>query len=282
MTAESRDAELGPVAAEIVAHYESADEAGRLDTGLGRLERERTRRLVERFMSPPPGVVLDVGGGAGVHAIWLAGLGYEVHLSDPVARHVEQAKENAAESGSPLASAVVGHAGDLDHGDGTADAVLAFGPLYHLPDPADRSRALQEAARVLRAGGWFFGAAISRFTSLVNALREGLLDDTTFLSIVDGDLDTGHHRNPSPDRDFFTTAYVHRPDELATEVGAAGFDDVQIIAVEGVAWAVDDFDARWADRRSRDELLRLVERTETEPALLGASTHLLAVGRKPQ
>lgn len=33
-------------------------------------------------------MVLDVGGAAGAYALWLAGLGYSVHLRDPVSRLV--------------------------------------------------------------------------------------------------------------------------------------------------------------------------------------------------
>jgi len=36
---------------------------------------------------------VDVGGGAGIHAIPLAQRGYEVHLVDPVPLHVEQAAD---------------------------------------------------------------------------------------------------------------------------------------------------------------------------------------------
>jgi hypothetical protein len=38
----------------------------------GVLERVRTQELLARFLPPPPARVLDVGGGTGVHAEWLA------------------------------------------------------------------------------------------------------------------------------------------------------------------------------------------------------------------
>ena len=55
-----------------------------------------------------------------------------------------------------------------------------------------------------------------------------------------------------------------------------------MLAVEGVGWVVNDFEALWADAASRELLLQLIEWTESVPALMGASTHLLAVGRKPR
>ena len=55
---------------------------------------------------PPPRVVLDVGGGPGRYACWLAVGGYDVHLVDPVPRHVEQAlAASAAQPDHLLASA---------------------------------------------------------------------------------------------------------------------------------------------------------------------------------
>ena len=76
--------------------------------------------------------MLDVGGGPGVYAVWLAGLGYEVALLDPVELHVTQARA------AGVARAEVGDARALPFADGSADAVLLLGPLYHLHEADDR------------------------------------------------------------------------------------------------------------------------------------------------
>lgn len=60
----------------------------------GRLELLRTRELARRALAglgSPAARVLDVGGGTGVHAAWLARDGHEVHVVDVVPRHVEAA-----------------------------------------------------------------------------------------------------------------------------------------------------------------------------------------------
>lgn len=82
---------FGDVPPEVVAYYEGADEQSRLTGGLGLVEFDRTRRLVERCLSSPPCVVVDAGCGGGAYGLWLAELGYEVHVSDPVAGHVDAA-----------------------------------------------------------------------------------------------------------------------------------------------------------------------------------------------
>jgi len=150
------------------------------------------------------------GGGPGVYAEWLAGLGYRVHLLDPVARHVEEALAHAS------FTAALGDARHLEAGNASYDAVLLMGPLYHLTERADRLRALGEARRVVVPGGRVIAVGISRFASLLDGLRSGWLNDARFRAMVDHDLATGQHRNPAPDEhpEWFTTAYLHHPFEL--------------------------------------------------------------------
>lgn len=93
----------------------------------------RTLELLERFIPAPPAVVLDVRGGAGVYALTLAQRGYEVHLLDPIALHVEQARAaSAQQADAPLAALEQADARALPRPDGVADAVLLLGP----PAPA--------------------------------------------------------------------------------------------------------------------------------------------------
>jgi ubiquinone/menaquinone biosynthesis C-methylase UbiE len=261
---------------DIAAHYAEVPERQRL--GPLNLERVRTWELLGRHLPPPPAVVLDVGGAAGVYALPLAALGHQVHLVDPVAVHVEQAQHASGQQPqTPLASAAVGDARRLEWPDASVDAVLLLGPLYHLTDRADRVRALAEARRVLRPGGVLAAAAISRFASTCDGLLRGYLDEPGFEAIVEGDLRDGQHRNPTGRPEWFTTAYFHLPDELAGEVAEAGLRLQAVVAVEGPAWLLPDIAKRLADPARRERVLRAIRRVETEPSLLGASAHLLAV-----
>src|SRR4029453_15161994 len=91
-------------------------------------------------------------------------------------------------------------------GDGSYDAVLLLGPLYHLPERDDRLRALREARRVVKPGGPVVVAAISRFASLLDGLRTGALSDDGVRRYVDLVLETGGHLNPGQKPEYFTTA----------------------------------------------------------------------------
>jgi SAM-dependent methyltransferase len=266
---------------EILGYYALGLEQGRLDADYFPLERARTQELVLRHLAPPPGVVLDVGGAAGAYSFWLADAGYEVHLVDPVPLHVEQALATSnARSSRRLASAQVADARSLPFADTSADAVLLLGPLYHLTELEDRLRALGEALRVLRPGGFVFAAAISRFASFVDGLRGPLFEDPAFASVVEGDLAHGQHRNETGNPRYFTTAFFHHPAELAEEVAGAGLTLVDLFALEGPGATTPDFARRWADPADRERLLALLRTVETEPTLLGASPHMLAVARR--
>jgi SAM-dependent methyltransferase len=265
----------------ITDYYERAPEESRLEQGAFQLEEARTRELIQRFAPPPPATVVDVGGAAGAYALWLAEAGYAVHLLDPVARLVAEAERRSAAAGLPLASCRVGDARALDLPAETADVVLLLGPLYHLTDPGDRAQALQEAARVLRPGGRLFAAAISRWASALDGLARDLLQDPRFGLIVEQDLRDGQHRNPTERLDYFTTAYFHRPDELAAEVRAAGLALDGVYGLEGPGWILPDVAERMADPERRETLLRVARTLEMVPFVLGSSAHLLAVAQRP-
>jgi len=277
MSDSSRDAE------EIAAYYARGLERDRLASGLGALELARTQALLARYLPPPPATVADIGGGPGRYAVWLAERGYRVHLVDPVPLHVDQARAAAAaRPGAALASAELGDGRALRFSDASVDAVLLLGPLYHLPERADRLRALGEARRVCRPGGVVIAAAISRYASTLDGLRSGYLEDPAFAAVAAGDLEDGRHRNPTGDPAYFTVAYFHRPQDLAAECSAAGLTHEATLAVEGAGWLLPDLDARLADEQRRAVLLTALSRLETEPALLGVSAHLLAVARRNQ
>jgi ubiquinone/menaquinone biosynthesis C-methylase UbiE len=270
--------DLDPTIAE---YYHRAPEEHRLEQGPFLLEELRTRELIERHAQPPPATVLDVGGAAGVYALWLADAGYTVHLVEPVPRLIAEAQRRSAARPRPLASCRVGEARALDFPAQTADMVLLLGPLYHLTEAADRARALSEARRVLKPGGQLFAAAISRWASALDGLSRDLFQDPRFAAIVEQDVREGQHRNPTERLDYFTTAYFHRPDELRAEVLGAGLILDGLYGLEGPGWLLSDVTARLADPRRRADLLRVARLLESEPTVLGVSAHLLVVARTP-
>jgi len=263
------------------SYYEGFDEEHRLLQGIGQLEFARSKEIIQRYIGPPPGVVYDVGGAAGIYACWLAEMGYEVHLIDPVPFHVARAEQTSEKQPSfPIKSYRVGDARHLDFSDESADVILFLGPMYHLTEKKERIRALRETFRVLKEDGFLFVAGISRFASVCDGLVSRFLDDPQFMRIVKQDLLNGRHRNPTDHPHYFTTAHFHHPDDLKREIEEAGFLCEKVLPVESLGGLLQDFEMRWEDPEQRAQLLEAIRWVEDEPSLLGATQHLLAVARK--
>src|SRR5262249_32260274 len=150
----------------IEAHYELDVERPRLARD-SKLEWVRTQELLARYLPAPPATILDVGGGPGVYAGWLADRGYAVRLVDPVARHVAEPEDLSRSQPRRPFAAALGDARRLDEPDAAYDAVLLMGPLYHLVERPERLLAAREARRVVRPGGVVVAVGISRFASLL-------------------------------------------------------------------------------------------------------------------
>lgn len=266
--------------AEVDAYYATFAEETRLGIGAFQLEFERTKEILLRHLPPPPATIVDVGGAAGAYSLWLASIGYAVHLVDASPRLVEEARRRSLAAASPIASVAVADARRLPQEDETADAVLVMGPLYHLTSERDRVAALEEAFRVLRTPGFVAVAAISRYASALDGLAGGASLDPAFVAIRDRGLRDGQHRNVTGNLSYFTTAYFHRPDDLAAELRADGFETCRVVGVEGPGWLLSDFDARWRDAAGRDVILDTARLLEAEPAVVGVSAHLLGLGWK--
>ncbi len=265
----------------LLAHYATGYEDARLEVGAGRLERARTQEVLTRVLPAAPAELADIGGGTGVYAAWLASKGYSVELLDVVPLHIQEARRRFEREGLEGARAEVGDARNLPYVPESQDAALLLGPLYHLPARGDRLAALREARRVLRPGGRVVVAAISRFASLLDGFSQGFVRDPVFVEIVERDLASGRHENPSDRAEYFTTAYFHHPDELGAELEEAEFQQVEVLAVEGpFAW-LQNFDEVWSNDELRGRMLAFLRLVEREESLLGSSAHLLAVATKP-
>lgn len=259
------------------AYYERGEEVDRLAEPVGRVEFLRTTEVLSEHLPLAPAVVADVGGGPGRYALWLAGLGYDVHHRDLVPLHVEQLRN--ADGGGRVDSAVA-DARALDLADASVDTVLLLGPLYHLPGRADRVQALAEARRVARPGALVVAAVISRWAPrLHGVLTQQLyrehpqIRELVDVAEVDGLLP------PLFPGSF--TGNTHRPDDLREEVAAAGLVLEDLVGVEGMAFAVADLGERLAEPVDREVVLEAARAVQRVPELLGLSPHLLAVARVP-
>ena len=261
----------------MIRHYANIREEDRISAGLGQLELARSKEVLRRYLPATPGRIVDIGGATGIHACWLADLGHRVWIIDITPRHVDEANAKLSVKGI---QAEVGDARDLPYPDATFDAALLFGPLYHLAGEQDRMMAWREAVRVVRPGGLVAAAAVNRFASLFDGLARQFLFDPEFAAIARDDLASGQHRNPGERPHWWTTAFLHHPDQLRSEAEGAGLAVQALVGLEGLAGYLPQLGQRWENPVDREVILWAARAIESEPTLLGLSAHLLLIAEK--
>ena len=266
---------------EIEEHYNLIEEEGRLSSGLGLLEKERTQEIINRYLDKKNALILDVGGAAGVYSFWLASQGHKVHLVDASPKHVEQARKIEKTSNLKLESITVGDSRNLNQfDDESVDTVLLLGPLYHLVKKEDRLKTLHECFRVLKKNGKLFSAGINRYASLYDGLFRGLMDDAEFMKILKQDLQNGRHTNPSGHPEYFTTAIFQLPGEMEEEIKHSDFIYVRSLPVEGPLWFVKSFEERWNNAEEKKKMLDILTSIENESFSLVLTQHYLIISWK--
>ena len=134
-------------------------------------EKHITVRMMDRYIQPGD-TILDIGGGPGHYSVHYARQGHTVTLLDLSDENVRFAKKKARQYGVKI-TALQGDATDLSgFPDNSFDTVFLMGPLYHLMNEENRIRALQEARRVLKPGGYLFSSFILMFGGVIYGLRE--------------------------------------------------------------------------------------------------------------
>lgn len=113
--------------------------------------------LALRARAAPPRILVDLGAGDGtlLYALDRAGLlGDEAVAVDLSAERVA-----LAETVSPVVRGLVADATAVPLADGTADAVVLSQLIEHVPD---ERKLVDEAARLLRPGGWLYASSVIR------------------------------------------------------------------------------------------------------------------------
>jgi 2-polyprenyl-3-methyl-5-hydroxy-6-metoxy-1,4-benzoquinol methylase len=265
------------------------------------MERELTLRTISHHLSNVPTTtstplrIADIGGGPGTLSFDLASQGHHVDLVDltpaliAIAR-AEQARRSAC-SESLLASITVGNALDPPCpplAESSYDAVLLFGPLYHLVEEKERKSAVDKALRLAKPGtGMVFCAFVTVEAHLRDlAMREParLVEEGEFYEryLVDGVYQKT--KALPAGRMEVQCFHIHSVDEVRGFF-KRHFDDVaelvELRAAEGILGG--GLDAKLAGER--DKVVQawadlLFKRYSAREEHLGGSDHLIAVLRR--
>jgi S-adenosylmethionine-dependent methyltransferase len=243
------------------------------------IERDVTWSYLHAYL-PPRGLILDVGAATGAYTIPLAKLGYYVTAVDFSESLLDMCLNRAREEGiDSRIACIAADARDLsiitrnDY-----DAALIMGPLYHLVVEADRQAAVKEVYDRLKPGGIIVSAFISRFGIWADIMNKNpeILDDPAGAQMI---LDEG--QDP-----VFTEwgrtfrAYFARLSEIAPLHERTGFRTLTVAGAEPLGIGMNETYADLSET-SRRNWLDLMLKISAEPSILGASTHILYIGRKP-
>lgn len=200
----------------ITDYYNSYNEDERTKSRHGSVEFTTNMKYIRAYV-PQGGKILDVGAGTGVYSMALAMDGYDVHAMELVEHNIEIFRENLRACGAEI-PVEQGDAMDLSRfADGSFDAVLLFGPLYHLYDKADKLTVLREAKRVVKKGGYIFAAYCMNEAVII---QEGFKDDGSAMMdyLTKGMITPDYHCISKP-ADLFEMVRLEDIDELNRETG---------------------------------------------------------------
>lgn len=211
----------------IIAKYENFDEEARaFGTRAERIEFTYTKKLLDQYIQPSMSI-LELGCETGYYGLYLAKMCKTYQGIDLVQKHIDLFNRKINEQGLAHVRASVGDAANLfDVEDDAFDAVLVFGPMYHLPRK-ERHRVIRESKRVCKSGGSILFAYINKIGAYMRAcIDEDLKADypnkkTNELVLMQGVDDI------LPNTFFYTM-----PEEIENDVTENGLSVVQNAGVD--------------------------------------------------
>ena len=252
----------------IEKHYNKHPEDLRLLRRHGIVEFETTMYQLHKILQPGH-VILDIGAGTGRYTSALMAEGYRVKAVELVRRNIEVFLKR-----EPSADVVQGDARELSFiPTAFADVTLLLGPLYHLMGDEAKVKALAEAKRVTKPGGYIFVAYLMNEYSILSycfdeeriggLMANGAVDKDFHIRVQDGEL-----------YDYVRLEDIDRLNEKT------GLKRVKIFSPDGAA----DYMRTRLNHMSDDTFARFIEYQKCiseRQDLIGAGSHTVDVVSVP-
>lgn len=253
---------------ELEKYYCKFNEDKRLLSRHGQVEFAVTKKYIDEIINGRNGLdIIDIGAGTGRYSVALADEGHNVTAVELVNKNVSQIKMKSSK-----VKAIQGNALNLKFKDNSFDIALLFGPLYHLFNEEDKLKAISEAKRVVRPGGYILiSYLMNDYAVITYAFKEGNLQKC----LSEGKLDK-NFQCKTQSEDLYS--YV-RIEEINTLAKKAELERVKIIAVDGAT----DYIRPTLNALSNEDFeifIKYQMSIAERPEMLGASSHVLDILKK--
>lgn len=268
-------------------YYNKFHEEHRLTTRHGLVEFNTTLFLIEQAVkmyktdsdgnssakdssesASAPLKIADIGAGTGRYSIELCHRGYDVTAVELVKHNLEilRSKHENIKTWQ-------GDARNLSFlDDETFDITLLFGPLYHLHGDDEKLKAIKEAQRITKKGGYILIAYVMNEYSVISyCFKEHKWAEVA----AKGGLSQDFHTILTED-DLYD--YV-RVDDINRLNSLAGLERIKIISADGAA----DYMRRELNEMSEEEFKAFLDFQKAiceRPELLGAGSHCVDLCRR--
>ncbi|MGN0353249.1 MAG: class I SAM-dependent methyltransferase [Roseburia sp.] len=253
-------------------YYVNYDEEGRLLSRHGQVEFRTTMKYIHEMSKLSNDFkILEIGAGTGRYSVALAKEGYSVDALELTEHNLEIM--NLKIAGISNIRTYQGTATNLAmFEDESFDLTLLLGPMYHLYSQEDKRKALKEAERVTKTGGYIFVAFIMNdFVVINHGFRQGNLKEYLRTGRMNGKFE--YAQIPE---ELFVFETVDSICDLEKNMNAIR---MKLIATDGAAnymkEEIDSFDDETFELWMKYHLMNC-ERQD----LIGATNHCLDILQK--
>lgn len=253
----------------LITYYNKFNEDKRLTHRHGIVEFNTTiKYILDILKTLDNPKIIDVGAGTGKYSIYLNYLGYDVTAVELVKHNLMTLKSKNKDIKSYL-----GNATNLSKfSDNSFDMVLLFGPLYHLITTEEKLKALKEAKRIVKNGGYIL---ISYYMNEYAIITHGFKDNNILSAIKNNEVDNSFHITPK-ETDLYSMVRLEDINYLKDKLNLTR---VKILSQDGPSDYIRKVINKMDDETFNIYLkyhLSTCERSE----LLGASSHVLDMLKK--
>ena len=252
---------------QLINYYGKFNEENRLGSRHGQVEfRVSMKYILDYLADIKDAKILDIGAGTGRYSVTLANMGYDVTALELVKSNLGTLKAKKSS-----VKAYQGNALDLSRfEDESFDLTLLFGPMYHLHRYEDKLKALNEAKRVTKKGGYIFVAYVMNDYSVITyAFKENHIKECL------KDLDENFHIIDSEDA-LYSQVRLEDINQLDLD---ANLSREKIFAPDGPSdYMRPTLNAM--DEESFEIYIKYIEAIAERQELIGASSHTVDILRK--